>query len=330
MVIELFSAGARYLQSIVDVSSLFKWERKARLPMKNDKRNMVIQVSIGVVIFLVLAIAVFIPLLSSADATFGAIFEDLLNNIFLFFKEIFNAEGILKIVLTLVLTVGLLALGFYWDKEPLHSADSKSPAAIFVKVVIGFILFIFSVSYHPALFLLILAGGGGYLLYWNAQPRIQTENKEKRDLSVMIGVILGGVLILYLLFLGIQVKDLFMSSLPVNFDEAESLVKAGFWQLFALTIINILFYIGVYGKTNQKVQHILSAFYLCFVITCGFGHPAYLFICEWLRIKLRKILCLLYRGFLRGGLCVLFVSFDHARQKSKRDPNPGLRLFVDV
>lgn len=78
--------------------------------------------------------------------------------------------------------------------------------------------------------------------------------------AITIGIVLGGILALYVLFIAIQIKALFISTLPLDFVQTESLVKTGFWQLFLLTVLNIVFYVGVYGKSTKNVQRILMVF----------------------------------------------------------------------
>jgi len=77
---------------------------------------------------------------------------------------------------------------------------------------------------------------------------------------IVSGIVLGGILGLYLLFLGVQINYLWVGVLPFDFKETENLVKSGFWQLFFLTALNILIYFFTYKKTLPLVQRILTAF----------------------------------------------------------------------
>lgn len=77
---------------------------------------------------------------------------------------------------------------------------------------------------------------------------------------IVSGIVLGGILGLYLLFLWVQINYLWVGALPFDFKETENLVKSGFWQLFFLTILNILIYFFTYKKTGPLVQRILTAF----------------------------------------------------------------------
>jgi hypothetical protein len=88
----------------------------------------------------------------------------------------------------------------------------------------------------------------------------EKESADKNIDPIISGIVIGGILCLYLLFLWIQVSRLWVGVLPFEFKETESLVKSGFWQLLFLSIINILIYFFTYRKTKLLVQKILTAF----------------------------------------------------------------------
>lgn len=117
-------------------------------------------------------------------------------------------------------------------------------------VVAKFIVFCF-------LSVFLMAG----FLAW--QPVFVLKEKELnfKDLDTIIsGIVLCGVLVLYLLFLWVQIERLIVGALPIDFKETEGLVKGGFWQLIFLSIINIGFFTIYYKKTNLAVQKILNIF----------------------------------------------------------------------
>lgn len=89
-----------------------------------------------------------------------------------------------------------------------------------------------------------------------------TEKREdaKQIDSIIVGIVLGGIFCIYMLFLWVQINRLWIGALPFDFKETEQLVKSGFWQLLALSIINILIYFFAYRKTIPAVQNILAAF----------------------------------------------------------------------
>jgi hypothetical protein len=78
--------------------------------------------------------------------------------------------------------------------------------------------------------------------------------------DVVAGIVLGGMLAMYLAFIGVQFRHLWVSELPGQFSQAEAFIKSGFWQLLGLTAINLLGFFGAYGQTGKTVQRILAAF----------------------------------------------------------------------
>jgi hypothetical protein len=111
---------------------------------------------------------------------------------------------------------------------------------------------IFFLVFSPLLFSSFLA--------WAREFDYEDKEKGIQVDSIVAGIVLGGVLILYLLFLWIQIKRLWVGSLPFEFRETETLVKSGFWQLFFLTGLNTLLYFFTYRKTSASVQKILTVF----------------------------------------------------------------------
>ena len=99
------------------------------------------------------------------------------------------------------------------------------------------------------------------LMEWSKTFAYANKENENEPLDPIIsGIVLAGILGLYLLFLWIQAKRLWVGSLPFEFSAVTLLVKSGFWQLLLLSIINIAIYFLTYRKTIPAVQHILAAF----------------------------------------------------------------------
>ncbi|PWQ97781.1 DUF4153 domain-containing protein [Leucothrix arctica] len=88
-----------------------------------------------------------------------------------------------------------------------------------------------------------------------------TEEKVVISLDdVVVGIVMGGVLVIYCLFLWLQLDYLLIGSLPENFTATEKIVKSGFWQLFFLTILNTGLFFAVYKNTGAAAQVILRVF----------------------------------------------------------------------
>lgn len=132
-------------------------------------------------------------------------------------------------------------LNFIYDFIKRYIAESVLAKALFF---FFFSLFLFSV-----------------LLAWARRVDYpESKEEEKRVDSIISGIVLGGILAIYLLFLWVQIERLWVNNLPIEFSETEELVKSGFWQLFFLSGLNALFYFFTYRKTGKPVQKILTAF----------------------------------------------------------------------
>ena len=175
------------------------------VPADKGKKGIVSKVIAGVGLFLLIALTVFIPLLSSADPAFA----DKMGLINAWVKEIFSGPWAYKVIVFIILSVSMLSMSSAWGRK---------------------------LDYEES-----------------------GEDKKKID-PIVPGIVLGGILMLYLLFLWVQVSRLWVGSLPFDFKETESLVKSGFWQLLFLSMINIVIYFFTYRKTVPLVQWILMAF----------------------------------------------------------------------
>ncbi|KKP89259.1 MAG: hypothetical protein UR94_C0041G0002 [Parcubacteria group bacterium GW2011_GWA2_36_10] len=175
------------------------------LRIKSTKGKTLRRIILGLVVFLILAMGLVIPLLSSVDA----LFEQKLSGIIIFFENIISLEIIFKIIIFYALALLLYAVFLAWSK-PLEIPAEK--------------------------------------------------NIKKETDSIVLGIVIGGTLLLYLLFLWIQFERIWVTGLPIEFKEVEVLVKSGFWQMLALSIINIAIFFFSYQRTHKIVQGILSIF----------------------------------------------------------------------
>lgn len=107
------------------------------------------------------------------------------------------------------------------------------------------------------------------------------ENGKQAD-SIIVGIVLGGIICVYVLFLSIQINRLWIGALPFDFKETEQLVKSGFWQLLALSIINILIYFIAYRKTVPLVQKLLAVFTITsLLLLASAGHRMGLYVIHY-------------------------------------------------
>ncbi|MDD5102794.1 MAG: DUF4173 domain-containing protein [Candidatus Peribacteraceae bacterium] len=98
------------------------------------------------------------------------------------------------------------------------------------------------------------------LLQWTKEEESAAQTETKHMDAVVSGIVLGGILVLYVLFLFTQLKTLWVYTLPAEFPATEHLVKSGFWQLFFLSGINVLLYVLYYRRTSKPVQNMLTVF----------------------------------------------------------------------
>ncbi len=88
-----------------------------------------------------------------------------------------------------------------------------------------------------------------------------SEHKQQRTLDdIVVGIVMGGVLAIYCLFLYLQLEYLLVDTLPIELAQAEHLVKSGFWQLFFLSILNVVLFFFIYKNTTALTQSILRIF----------------------------------------------------------------------
>lgn len=121
-----------------------------------------------------------------------------------------------------------------------------------------------------------------YFLSFGKKPEAAEEippRQAKFFDPVVSGIVLGGILFLYIVFLMTQLSYFWIDRLPHNFLETERLVKSGFWQLLVLSAINILFFFGYFRKTNGFVQNILKIFTVAsFLLLLSAGHRMFLYV----------------------------------------------------
>jgi hypothetical protein len=99
------------------------------------------------------------------------------------------------------------------------------------------------------------------LLAWGRAPSVPSDEAEKKPVdSIVAGIVLGGILASYLLFIALQAKKLVVGQLPFEFSDAVYMVKSGFWQLIILSALNIGLFAVAYRRTVPAVQSLLAAF----------------------------------------------------------------------
>ncbi|SVE00501.1 uncharacterized protein METZ01_LOCUS453355, partial [marine metagenome] len=155
--------------------------------------------------------------------------------------------------------LGLVAAGFIVIPL-LYSSDDLFAAKLDAIAEWPLRVFTWSALNKAYVFIVITVTGFASAIAWEGPWKLQKEAKKRSVDALVSGIVLGGVLCLYALFIATQVERLWIDKLPVDFETTESLVKTGFWQLIALSFLNSGFFIFLYRKTNGVVQLLLSAF----------------------------------------------------------------------
>lgn len=194
---------------------------------KENRGRLFYKVIVGFFLFAILALTVFIPLLSSADPQFATLMKGVLD----WFSDLLSFRYMGRIIFAALASLFLISYFLSFEKKGSVEIESQSPT-----------------------------------------------QKHSLD-SVISGIVLGGILSLYLIFIAIQFSHLFVDQLPSDFRTTEQLVKSGFWQLITLSIINIIFFFGYFKKTNPFVQTILKAFIIAsLLLLVSAGHRVFLYV----------------------------------------------------
>jgi len=193
---------------------------------KGDKLKIFVRITFGILLFAVLALTIFIPLLSAADPDFAKMVDGIMK----WFHKIISFRYLNRIIFAIIANFAIISYILSFRKKVTNEKVENS--------------------------------------------------KEKKLIDPIIsGIVLGGVLVLYLLFLFTQISHLWVNQLPINFSETERLVKSGFWQLFLLSMMNILFFFGYFRKTNNIVQNILKIFIVAsLLLLFSAGYKMFLYV----------------------------------------------------
>lgn len=188
-----------------------------------------------------------------------------------------QASVLKKIIWGLVL---LTLMAFFVVIPLLGSADQDF--ALKLSSVFEWFANTISVNFLMKIFVFLILSLILYAIFLAWQKPIEYKEKEadatKMD-SLVSGIVIGGILLLYLLFLWVQFARAWVNVLPTNFNDVEILVKSGFWQLMLLSCINIAIFFFVYRKTNSIVQFILSLFTIAsLLLLASAGYRMFLYV----------------------------------------------------
>ena len=126
--------------------------------------------------------------------------------------------------------------------------------------------------------------------------------------SLVAGVVLIGVLLVYLFFIAVQIERLWVNSLPQEFRDVEYMVKSGFWQLIFLSFLNSILFINYYRVTNKVCHYLLTAFAVsALLLVCSAAHRVvlYVFIYGLSYEKFYALYATIFCGVLMSYLAII-------------------------
>ena len=178
------------------------------------------------------------------------------------------SKGFLGLTVTMFIVVPLLSTADALFAERLI-ALAEWPLGIFS----------WSALYKSYVFVVIACTALAAILAWERPINVPEQSFNRKVDSVGSGIMLGGVLMLYGLFIITQLERLTVGDLPVDLQQTKTLVKTGFWQLVALSFLNTAFFIYLYKKTSGLVQLLLTGFSIAsLLILVSAGHRMFLYV----------------------------------------------------
>lgn len=174
------------------------------------------------------------------------------------FKKSSSGSGLLKRTiagLTILLVALLIIVPILSSADPLFAQK--------LKPIYDFVSGILSKSAVAKIIVLAVLSAATLtaLLAWGRpHEEIVSSGQEKTRDLVAVSIVLGGIFLVYLLFLWVQIDRLWVGALPFDFSETENLVKSGFWQLLFLSFVNLAIFFFLYKKTAPAGQKMLGAF----------------------------------------------------------------------
>lgn len=188
-----------------------------------------------------------------------------------------RSKSILKGIFYFLLLAVFIVIPLLGSVDPQFAATFKG----IYENVVRLLKEIFSEEFVLRVFIILVVALGTLCmrLAWRVEPADVKNDESKQYDSIIAGIVLGGITLLYLLFLYIQLERLFLSTLPSAFAETESYVKQGFWQLIFLSGMNLLFVFTYFRRTVPLVQSILISFtVVSLALLFSAAHRMYLYV----------------------------------------------------
>jgi len=197
-----------------------------------------------------IGVRVFKPL-SAIDTVFDGVFE--LSRIA---KELHQTDTFRRVLVgfLILLPLAVLVVLLLSSADAIFSDIVKRGLSLTFDVINLLVLWKLFLSFLLAVALLSIA-----VAWSGVMDYVEPEETQTID-GLVVGIVLGGLLVIYGAFLLVQLDSLVVAEMPKNFREAEILVKTGFWQLFLLAVINTGLFFIVYRKTGAIANWILRCY----------------------------------------------------------------------
>ncbi|MFZ2484695.1 MAG: DUF4153 domain-containing protein [Minisyncoccia bacterium] len=198
---------------------------------------------------------------------FFSFFAYLATSVRLLIDTIYNKEkaergmvkriviGLILLLISLLIIIPLLS-----GADPVFASKLKPFYDAIIEIVST------SIVAKIGVFVVLTLGTLTSLMAWGRPQAIESTTKEVRRDLVVTSIVLGGIFVIYLIFLWIQLDRLWVGVLPFDFKETEDLVKSGFWQLLFLSLVNLGFFFVLYRKTAPVGQKLLGLFSLASIL----------------------------------------------------------------
>jgi hypothetical protein len=160
-------------------------------------------------------------------------------------------KGIIPLVILYLIVIPILTSADSLFGQKLNSLLAYLDIFFSISPIYRFVVFVIIVTYLVALMPAIDHASEVKI----AEP----EEKPNRD-SISTSIVLTGMLVLYCLFISVQLERFWVKELPIDFTETEYYVKTGFWQLFTVSLFNLCLSYFFYGRTSFKIKNLLGLF----------------------------------------------------------------------
>lgn len=218
-----------------------------------------------------------------------------------------NISTVVKKVTLGLIVVLILNVMIIWT---LMTADNYFAELIFT-IVENLDFMIVVKSFLTIIFFIYLAK---LKLSWSEKQIYEYKTTQNKRDSIIAWIVIWWTLITYTVFLMMQLQILTSGVLPQWVEAAARFVKWGFWQLFMLSILNIILFFVYFKKTHSSIQALLFGFVLASIaLLLSAAHKMILYIAAYgfSYEKFYALYTVLFFGILFFIMISLLISKKH-------------------